>query len=163
MIIVNDIVDWMDVNRLDDERLPIRRAHVFVRDLRRSVVFYTRAFGFCSVTTASNAAHRSVVMTVTPSSELVLSERTADSLLCPPQRRQWAFVVEDLELAREAVWELGVKVARDSGEPDQIYRRRGGASLYIHDPDENEIELVESSPEANFRATPARLLANASR
>jgi catechol-2,3-dioxygenase len=71
--------------------------------------------------------------------------------------------LSDLDAVRAQVWTLGVKVAHDSGEPDHIFRRRGGASLYVHDPDGNEIELVEHrhaerAPlrlEARRRARPA--------
>ena len=53
---------------------------------------------------------------------------------------QSPFPIDDV---RGRLWDLGVKVARDSGAPDHIYRRPSGSSVYIRDRDGNEIELVE--------------------
>jgi hypothetical protein len=70
--------------------------------------------------------------------------------------RRWAFVVENLDEVRARVWDLGVRVARDSGAPDHIYRRLAGASLYVHDRDCNEIELVELPPHSGFARASAQ-------
>jgi hypothetical protein len=52
-------------------------------------------------------------------------------------------VVVDIDWVRRAVWDLGIGIAKDSGEPDQIYRWENGRTLYILDPDANVIELVD--------------------
>ena len=116
-----------------------------VNDVRKSVEFYRRVFGFRPPSMSRGAGFDSSSASVPLASdghaELLLRPRGAWP--APPQR--WTFAVKNLEDVREKVWELGVKVARDSGEPDHIFRRRGGASLYVLDPDGNEIELVETT------------------
>jgi hypothetical protein len=68
--------------------------------------------------------------------------------------------VDDLDRVRAAIWDLGVKVAGDNGEPDHIRRWVNGRSLVVRDPDGNTIELVEEVRERpaalRRRSCPAR-------
>jgi catechol 2,3-dioxygenase-like lactoylglutathione lyase family enzyme len=128
-------------------------------DVRKSAEFYRRVFGFRIPSTWRGASFGSsysatVLVAGDGRTELWLQAR-GDR---PAQTRRWAFAVTNLEQVRAAVWELGVKVARDSGDPDHIFRRRRGASLYVLDPDGNEIELVETSTIVS-RTRPQRGLA----
>jgi hypothetical protein len=95
-------------------------------------------FGF-SIDSA-DVARGWAVMRATARVDLVLHERR-DGVDEPARR--WGFVVADLDRAREAVWDLGVQIARDSGAPDHIYWWSNRRSLYIRDRDANDIELVE--------------------
>jgi catechol 2,3-dioxygenase-like lactoylglutathione lyase family enzyme len=118
----------------------ITHATLVVDDLARSIDFYTQVFGFRLAERAASPC-ASALLTGSGNARLTLHEH-CDKMV-PLTHRHWGFVVRDLEDVREAVWDLGVKVARESGEPDQIHRRPGGHSLYIQDPDGNEIELIE--------------------
>jgi hypothetical protein len=82
-------------------------------------------------------------MTATAAAKLEIHEMTGSSVPIPNTLQRWGFVVTDLDWTRQAVWDLGIDIANESGEPDQIYRRQNGRSLYIRDPDSNVIELVE--------------------
>jgi catechol 2,3-dioxygenase-like lactoylglutathione lyase family enzyme len=129
-----------------------------VRDVGKSVEFYRRVFGFRTPPTRRGASAAASVTGPVPvaaheRAELWLQPRGER----PVQPRRWTFTVTNLDDVREKVWELGVKIARDSGDPDHIFRRRGGGSLYVHDPDGNEIELVETT--AACRDRPQRGLA----
>ncbi|HET8697830.1 MAG TPA: VOC family protein [Gammaproteobacteria bacterium] len=140
-----------------------------VRDLRKSADFYRRVFGFwprrrtgddsglgADMGTGGAAgfdgARRNALLLAAHGVELALERRSGAVAAATPC---CTFVVSDVDAVREQVWNLGVKIARDSGEPDHIFRRRGGASLYVQDPDGNEIELVEQRHAAE--RVPARL------
>mgnify|MGYP003579120453 FL=1 len=143
MITISEIVSWSYLDGCHDDRSVISELEVPVGDLRRAVRFYERVFGFRRDFADRSAGSGSLVMATATGARLVLNS-------APPGGqsqvlRRWAFlVVGNLDDARARVWELGVKIARDSGAPDHIYRRRAGSSLYVHDRDGNEIELVET-------------------
>jgi catechol 2,3-dioxygenase-like lactoylglutathione lyase family enzyme len=144
MIQVHDVIGW--TGTLASQRIEIEsidRVRMIAHDLRRSVDFYTRAFGFRSVSTPGKKPQRSAVLASAASSaELVIHENESGAPLRNTLRR-WGFVVVDLDWVRRAVWDLGIGIAEDSGEPDQIYRWENGRTLYIRDPDANVIELVD--------------------
>ncbi len=144
VILVDAIADWSDAHAADLPRRDLGRFVLPVSDLRRSAEFYRRVFGFWPRRSGLDFVSRDGdvrVLSARRRAELELVQRSTRRVAS--QNRRWAFVVADLEEVREQVWELGVEVARDSGEPDHIFRRRGSASLYVRDPDGNEIELVE--------------------
>ncbi|HET7132344.1 MAG TPA: VOC family protein [Gammaproteobacteria bacterium] len=125
------------------------------KDLRKSTDFYRRVFGFWPRPRTGGGP---LLLAGHDGLELKLEPRAASA---GAGLRRCTFVVSDLDTVREQVWDLGVKVARDSGEPDHIFRRRGRASLYVHDPDGNEIELVEhrhAAERAPVRLEPRRRL-----
>jgi catechol 2,3-dioxygenase-like lactoylglutathione lyase family enzyme len=142
MIEVNEIIAWSGAGRSEHAECGgILELHMTVRNLRRSVDFYRRVFGFRVSGALSD--RNSAVVTATARADLVIHEQSDATCAETPALRRWAFVVTDLDNVRQAVWELGVNVARDSGDPDHIYRWANGRSLYVRDPDDNEIELVE--------------------
>ena len=147
VILVNAIADSSGPYGAHTPRRDLGRLVLPVRDLRKSAEFYRRVFGFRPRSTwrgfrSDASASGLLTLVANRRAELCLRQRST-APAGPHQHRRWAFVVTDLEDVREKVWELGVKVARDSGEPDHIFRQRGGASLYVLDPDGNEIELVQ--------------------
>jgi catechol 2,3-dioxygenase-like lactoylglutathione lyase family enzyme len=158
VILVNAIADSSGPHGTHAPRRDLGRLVLPVRDLRKSAEFYRRVFGFRPRSTSrgiSSDASASGLLTLVANrrAELCLRQRsTAPAGL--PRHRRWAFVVTDLEYVREKVWELGVRVARD-----HIFRQRGGASLYVHDPDGNEIELVEMHEVRESPHRPQRLAA----
>ena len=140
MIIVERIVSWSD----DDgaARSDIRQLCVPVGDCRRSAEFYRRVFGLWPRPAVSGASPPELIVA---KGGLRVHLRRAHCPALPAWLRtsRWGFVVSDLDTTREQAWELGVRIARDSGALDHIYRRPSADSLYVHDPAGNEIELVE--------------------
>ena len=106
MIKVNEIIAWSAAERSDYIELGIDQLNASVRSLRRSVDFYTRVFGFCSHDFDRDRG--SVVMKATARVDLVLHEQRGERELPGPLRR-WGFVVGNLDRARQAVWDLGVR------------------------------------------------------
>jgi lactoylglutathione lyase len=116
---------------------------IAARDLERSIDFYSRVFGF-RVAGRKRSLPRRSVMLAAPGEALIAIQELGDGPDRPvPLHGRWGFVVDDLDRAREAIWDLGVKVADDNGAPDHIRRWSNGRSLRVRDPDGNEIELVE--------------------
>src|SRR5690606_26019168 len=103
--------------------------------------FYARVFGLLPAPGAWGESL--VVIPVTPDVRLVIHDAQAAVRRKARCVKRWGFVVGDLDRVRELVWELGVKVARDSGAPDHIYRWPSSRSLYVQAPDGHEIQLVE--------------------
>lgn len=141
MITISRIVSWSDADE-GATRRDIRELCVAVSDRARSAEFYARVFGFRR-RAASNAMAPSECVLGNGAASLYLRRPHCASLPAWLRAGRWAFVVRDLQIARERVWELGLRIARDSGEPDHVYRRAYADSLYVYDLDGNEIELVE--------------------
>ncbi|MGH8194415.1 MAG: VOC family protein [Woeseiaceae bacterium] len=114
---------------------------ITARDLRRSIAFYSRVFGF---RVADDAREARPSVTMVGPGDVRLAIHGNGAIRAVPLHRHWGFAVDDLEAARAMIWDLGVSVARDNGEPDHIERWSNGRTLSIHDPDGNEVELVEA-------------------
>jgi catechol 2,3-dioxygenase-like lactoylglutathione lyase family enzyme len=157
MITISEIVNWQDMDGCQDDRSVIPELAVPVGDSLRAAHFYERVFGFYRVFAAREVDSGRLVRATTKGARLALHPAPSPraKLL-----RRWAFVVENLDDARARAWDLGVRIARDSGAPDHIYRRLDGGSLYVHDRDGNEIELVELPPGARVARASARDLAS---
>jgi catechol 2,3-dioxygenase-like lactoylglutathione lyase family enzyme len=142
VIIVKRIVSWSEP---DDgaARSDIRQLCVPVGDCRRSAEFYRRVFGLRPRPALSGNAAPAELFVTDGVVRVCLRRAHCVSLPAWLRTTRWGFVVADLDATRAQVWELGVQVVRDSGELDHIYRRSGADSLYVRDPDGNEIELVE--------------------
>lgn len=144
MIRVDHLISRSRVGRCETLGINrIARVTIAVRDLEQSMEFYARVFGFRIAENESRPTGASVIMAGPEHIRLAIHQYGDAAVPLVPVCRDWGFIVSDLESVRDAVWDLGVNVAHDSGEPDQIYRRSNGRSLYIHDPDGNDIELVE--------------------
>ena len=118
-------------------------AMLAARDLPRSVRFYTRVFGFRVEEQASRGDPARARLAGPGTLRLVLHREDAGLARSAAASSRLCFRVADLDAVREALWDAGIAVARDSGDPDQIFRRANGRALYIRDPHGNEIELVE--------------------
>lgn len=117
---------------------------VAAEDLARSVEFYRRVFSF-HLEPDRQGSRVSAQLTGPNQNRLLI--RAFDAVQPETPRPRLRFAVANLDEAREALWDSGVGVSRDSGQPDQIFRGPNGRSLYIRDPDGNEIELVEGCAE----------------
>jgi catechol 2,3-dioxygenase-like lactoylglutathione lyase family enzyme len=118
-----------------------------VRQLERSIAFYSRVFGL-AVSRSAGPLSRRVATLAGPGEALVALREQHNGASGPlPLQGRWGFLVDDLDRARETAWDLGVKVAEDNGEPDHIRRWANGRSLSVRDPDGNAIELIEEVPE----------------
>jgi catechol 2,3-dioxygenase-like lactoylglutathione lyase family enzyme len=158
MIRVDSLIEWSEALMIGRLKLrPLRFAHLCVHDLERSVDFYRRVFGFHPAGGRRPMGGPSIALMQPCGARLVLHERRSPAVEILPMGRRFGFVVADLERAREDVWELGVEIASDSGDPDHIYRWPNGRSLYLHDPDAHALELVDVGPRAaSFAAVHAR-------
>ena len=133
---------------------------IAARDLERSREFYATVFGFRVVKEGGPEPRRSLMLAA-PGEALLAIHESGDSPARPVSlHRRWGFLVEDLDSVREAIWDLGVKVADDNGAPDHIHNWPNGRLLQIRDPDGNVIELVEQGrarpPAARHARCPAR-------
>lgn len=122
-----------------------RRIELPSRELERAVHFYALAFGLGPVDGALPGAGGCIVLKTTLDADLVLRPVDDRPRGAPRTAGRWCFLVGDLDAARQKVWDLGIRVAHDDGAPDQIYRRANGRSLFVCDPDGNELELRERS------------------
>jgi catechol 2,3-dioxygenase-like lactoylglutathione lyase family enzyme len=158
MIRVDSLIAWSEALTLGRLELrALRFAHLCVHDLERSVDFYRRVFGFHPAGGRRQMGGPSIAVVQPCGARLVLHESRSPAVEILPMCRRFGFVVTDLERAREDVWELGVEIASDSGDPDHIYRWPNGRSLYVHDPDAHALELVDMGPRAaRFAAADAR-------
>lgn len=140
MIEISAIIPWSLEERPTYAAPVIRELHVVSPNPRRLADFYARVFGFYAVGGYGRDRGVPIVLPATERSDLIVHEgaRARPGLL-----DRWAFVIANLDQVREAVWDLGISAARDSGNPDHIYRWTHGRSLYVRDPDGHEIELVE--------------------
>lgn len=119
---------------------------IAARDLERSIDFYSTVFGFRVAGEGRSVPRRSATLAAPGEALLAIHEQGSGPRTVPLHSR-WGFLVDDLDGARAAIWDLGVKVADDNGAPDHIHRWSNGRSLSIRDPDGNEIELVEECRE----------------
>ena len=129
---------------------------IAVRDLERSRDFYARVFGFRTVKEYGPGPRRSVMLAAPCEALLAMHENGDDPTRPVPVHRHWGFLVEDLDGVREAIWDLGVKVANDNGAPDHIHNWPNGRLLQVRDPDGNVIELVEQGRDRQSAARYAR-------
>src|SRR5439155_21834423 len=117
-------------------------AGIRVRDLKRSINFYTRAFGMKVVARGTMPHGGKYVHLVTPRTRmsLELNWYPKGSRFYVQYRKieeldHLAFVVDDVKAAFKAVTRAGAKVAVD---PD----RSEGTEVYVKDPDGVWIELL---------------------
>jgi lactoylglutathione lyase len=127
-----------------------------VRDLDRSIAFYSTHFGMvCRDRKTSPRGSQLAFMTMPGSpTELELAYLPWDpDFHLPEDIFHLAFSVEDMGKTLAGMRESGVKVTE---EPSG--RRDGGEMAFIEDPDGYEIELLSFTPES-YRALQAEIAA----
>jgi predicted enzyme related to lactoylglutathione lyase len=112
------------------------RASLATANLARAVNFYARVFEFRLAANGGGRPRRAVLRSGRV--RLALEERAA--VAAEPGRA--SFVVEDLDAARERVWNLGIATTQVGAKSRGA--RPGGSSRWfaIRDPDGREIEVV---------------------
>src|SRR5262245_39572989 len=105
---------------------------IFTPELRRSVTFYARVFGFRVVEVSQSRAGRSVVMSV-GRFHLAIHERQPSGSE-PTPALCCSFVVDDIDRARASIWTLGVVPIREGRhEPRHGHALRRSGSFVIRD------------------------------
>lgn len=117
-----------------------------VRDLERSIAFYTEHFGMTLRGRKSSPRGSQLAFLRHPGSptELELAHLPWDpDFQLPEDIFHLAFGVPDVWATCEALAAAGVKVTEAPGP-----RREGGGMAFIEDPDGYEIELLSAPPSA---------------
>lgn len=132
---------------------------LYVRDLKRSVAFYRDVLGFEEIGQfgGSAVAFRSVSRRT--HHELLLIQVDADAAPIPPGPRVGLYHfglkvgnnLDELREARDAVRAAGTRIL---GAADHTVSK----SLYIQDPDGNDIELYVDADPSLWRDDPAAVL-----
>jgi catechol-2,3-dioxygenase len=130
---------------------------LYVRDLERSRVFYRDVLGFHEIFAAPFAAAFSSGRT---HHELLLIGVGADAQPIPAGRRVGMYHFglkvgdsdDELRAARDAVMEAGARIV---GSSDHVVTH----SLYLLDPDGNELELYIDVPGVDWKSDPTLMMA----
>ena len=129
----------------------IDHINLTVRDLTRSVDFYTRIFGLEVREDGRSSERPFVILGRRDVGYVALHQRVADRSEEPrgattPSRTRginhWGFVVEDFDALHEALQRAGVRALHQDNGANGIIRYPRSRSLYVADPDGNEIELT---------------------
>jgi catechol 2,3-dioxygenase len=132
---------------------------LYVRDLERSVRFYRDVLGFEEIGRMWGSAAAFVAGAHRTHHELLLIEVGEDAPPVPPGRRLGLYhfglkvgdSLDELRAARDAVVAAGTRIM---GASDHTVSQ----SLYILDPDGNEIELYVDADPALWRENPAAVM-----
>jgi catechol 2,3-dioxygenase len=129
----------------------------YVRDLERSLAFYRDLLGFQEVGRIFGGAAAALTSGRTHH-ELLLIE-VGDAPAPPPGRRVGLYHIgikigDSLEELRDAKQDLELAGIRITGMSDHTVSQ----SLYLHDPDGNEVELYVDADEAIWKSNPAAVL-----
>jgi catechol 2,3-dioxygenase-like lactoylglutathione lyase family enzyme len=132
-----DPTPWVEVVGVDHAAIP-------VHDLRRSINFYERVFGFRVSEDARDDAEPYVLLRTRSGAYLALHPRPDSWPPTGNARIRCSFVVAKLDRARESLWNLGVPIA-EVDDWRRTYRwPTTPRSLLVDDPDGHRIELVET-------------------
>jgi catechol 2,3-dioxygenase len=129
----------------------------YVKDLERSLAFYRDVLGFREIGRAFGGA-AAALTTGRTHHEMLLIE-VGDAPAPPPGRRLGLYHIgikigdglDDLRAAKRELEQAGVPIG---GMSDHTVSQ----SLYLHDPDGNEVELYVDAPEAVWKDDPAAVL-----
>jgi catechol 2,3-dioxygenase len=129
----------------------------YVKDLGRSLAFYRDLLGFKEIGRVFNETAAALTSGRTHH-ELLLIE-VGEAPAPPPGRRLGLYHIgikigdslEELRAAKKELEQAGVHI---SGMSDHTVSQ----SLYLHDPDGNEVELYVDADEAIWKKNPAAVL-----
>jgi catechol 2,3-dioxygenase-like lactoylglutathione lyase family enzyme len=120
----------------------IDHLNLTVSDLRASIDFYGRLFGFEIAEDCREASRPYVIMGRAGVGWLALHARTGDMPAPGGRINHWGFVVDDFDGLQARLRAQGVEALYTDRWPDGIVRYPRSRSLYVADPDGNEIELT---------------------
>jgi catechol 2,3-dioxygenase-like lactoylglutathione lyase family enzyme len=117
-----------------------------VRRLGKAISFYKHVFGFRVVADARHEAEPCVIMSAAGQACLTLREENRlngipSTDIARRRALRLRIAIRDLDQARASLWDLGVPLARGTGEPGEAGQPE--RSLFVDDPDGHRIELVE--------------------
>lgn len=135
---------------------------LYVRDLARSIAFYRDVLGWRQVGVDSPGLPFAAFSSGRTHHELLLIEVGPDATPIPPGRRVGMYHFglkfgdsdDDLRAVLARIREAGVTIV---GATDHTVTH----SLYVVDPDGNELELYVDVPEVDWRAHPEALVSPA--
>ena len=122
----------------------IDHLNITVSDLDRSIAFFGRLFGFEVAEDCSDDQRPYLIMGKPGVGWLALHGQINGG---PPEGgriNHWGFVVEDFDGLRDRLDSLGADVRYTDRWPDGIVEYPRSRSLYVADPDGNEIELTSA-------------------
>jgi len=122
----------------------IDHLNITVSDLQASIDFYGRLFGFGIAEDCRDDTRPYVIMGRAGAGWLALHAQTGEG---PPEGgriNHWGFVVEDFEGLPDRLRALGVDALYTDRWPGGVVEYPRSRSLYVSDPDGNEIELTSA-------------------
>jgi catechol-2,3-dioxygenase len=133
---------------------------LFVRDLEKSVHFYRDILGFKAIETDMPMRGAMAFSAGRTHHEMLLIEVGKDAPLPPKGRRSGLYHIgikigDSLDELRAAKAELQAAGVRIVGQSDHHVSK----SLYLLDPDDNEIEVFIDDPEIDWRSDPSAIIA----
>ncbi len=129
----------------------------YVKDLERSLAFYRDLLGFTEVGRVFNGAAAALTSGRTHHELLLIQVGEAPG---PPQGRRLGLYhigikvgdsLDELRSAKKELEQAGVDI---NGMSDHTVSQ----SLYLHDPDGNEVELYVDADESTWKNNPAAVL-----
>lgn len=121
----------------------IDHINVSVRDLARSIRFYTETFGL-EMKEDGRSRERPFAIVGRPGvAYLALHENAEAGPAAHPAINHWGFVVGDLDPVLDRLEAAGVKIRFTDTYPRGVIEYPRSRSVYVEDPDGHEIELTE--------------------
>ncbi len=125
------------------EVIGIDHINLSVRDLARSIAFYTETFGL-ELKEDGRSRDRPFVIVGRPGvAYLALHESEDAGPARHPAINHWGFVVGDLDTVLDRLEAEGVKVQFTGDYPRGVIEYPRSRSVYVEDPDGHQIELAE--------------------
>jgi len=120
----------------------IDHLNITVSDLQASIDFYRRLFGFEIAEDCRGDARPYVIMGKSGVGWLALHAQLNEGSLAGGRINHWGFVVDDFDGLPERLESVGVQPLYMDRWPDGVVEYPRSRSLYVADPDGNEIELT---------------------
>lgn len=121
---------------------PYPPVHLPVGSLPRAINFYALVLGFEVTSHERTGESRRVQMSARGCSDVVL--HAADGVPPTDGRRRAVLMVPDVERARADAWNAGATVPRRGPAPIDGPSAESSRSIFIRDPEGNELELAET-------------------
>ncbi|HLF16696.1 MAG TPA: VOC family protein [Candidatus Thermoplasmatota archaeon] len=142
------------------QAVELGHAVFYVKDLQRSLRFYRDLLGFKVIGDAFGGRAAALVGGTRRTHHELLLIEVGDAPAPPPGRRRGLYhigikVGDSKKELQQALWELQQAGVGVDGMSDHTV----SWSLYLHDPDGNEVELYCDNPAADWRKDPSLAMA----